>query len=87
MSKLPKPGIYEIEVDEVLKVNESFFAHGSEDVIVKDKNGRTWAIPEVGRLTSRYDVKKGMKLKLIVAKVNGVKEITDVAVIKSKKAG
>jgi hypothetical protein len=90
--RLPKPGTYEIEVDKVIRVNPSIYAGGSEDVVVKDKKGKTWAIPEDhtskpgNRLFSRYDAKEGMRLKV---KVSGVKmgpnftgrQITEVVIV------
>lgn len=87
-AELPKPGTYDIEVAEVLQVSGSFFAGGSEEATVKDIEGNIWAIPEdqhcdkLSRLVSRYDVKKGTKLRIIVIRKNGKGEITDVIVLK-----
>jgi hypothetical protein len=90
--KLPKPGLYEIEVAKVIRVNPSIYAGGSEDVVVKDKKGKTWAIPEDhshkpgNRLFSRYDVKEGMKLRLKVSRIKTgpnfiAREITEAVII------
>jgi len=72
-----------IKVAKVIRVNKSFFAGGSEDVIIKDTEGRTWAIPEdaisVKSLKTRYDIKTGMELRLKIAKKEGEQEIAKVS--------
>ncbi len=86
--KRTKPGVYNIEVVEVLGVGQYWLGQ-PEVAVVKDKEGRIWEIPEDknygkpgNRLVSRWDVREGMKLKIVVAKVDGEDETTEIIVLK-----
>jgi len=79
LAKDRKPGVYNIKVTEVLGVGT--YMVQPEVVVVKDTKGRIWAIPEGGNLVSRYDVKKGMILRVTVGKKN----IKNVLVIKGSR--
>jgi len=69
-----REGVYEIEVAEVLIVGEHWLRQ-PEVVIIKDTKDRIWMIPETENfdssnpLISRWNVRKGMKLKLKVERV------------------
>jgi len=78
-----------IKVAEVLNVGDSYFAGGSEEVTIKDERGNIWVLPEDKnydkpgkRLVSRYDVKKGMRLRVVVVEEDGEKYIKEVIIIK-----
>ncbi len=75
-AKCPGPGVYDIEVAEVLGIGTHMVQ--PEVAVIKDTNGRVWAIPEGKGLVSRWDVKKGMKLRVTVGK----EDIKKVLVIK-----
>lgn len=87
-----KSATYEIEVAEVLAVGHHGLA--PEIAIVKDTKGKIWAIPEdnncdlsiplESRLVSRWDVRPGMKLQLVVTE-KIIKEISNVLIINSSK--
>jgi hypothetical protein len=58
-----KPGIYKIEIANVLGVG--IFHYPQPDVaIVKDSKNRYWIIPETEKLMSRWDIKIGNKIKV-----------------------
>ncbi|MBI2041715.1 MAG: hypothetical protein HYT20_01685 [Candidatus Nealsonbacteria bacterium] len=59
-----KPGVYNIEVAEVLGIGSYMIQ--PEVAVIKDTKGRIWAISEGENLVSRYDVKKGIKLRVVV---------------------
>ncbi|MDO8558908.1 MAG: hypothetical protein Q7R84_01105 [bacterium] len=59
-----KPGVYNIKVAKVLGIGSHMVQ--PEVAIIKDTKGRVWAILEGKNLVSRYDVKKGTKLKVVV---------------------
>lgn len=86
--KIPKPGTYEIEVAEVLGVGQ-YHLRQPEVAVVKDTQGRTWEIPEDRnhekpgeRLISRWDVERGMKLKLVVVEEDGENVVSEVIILK-----
>jgi hypothetical protein len=58
-----KPGIYEIEIANVLGVG--IFHYPQPDVaIIKDSKNRYWVIPESEKSISRWDIKIGNKIKV-----------------------
>jgi len=70
----------EIEVKEILGVG--YWYHGQETVaIVKDEKGKTWILPENGTLTSRHNVKEGMKLRLKITEKTYFQQNTEVFVL------
>ena len=70
----------EIEVKEVLAVG--YWYYGQEAAtIVEDKEGKTWMLSEGGTLTSRHDVKKGMKLRLKITEETYFQQNTEVFVL------
>ena len=77
--KCPKPGVYDIEIAEVLEIGT--YMVQPEVAVVRDTENRIGAIPERGNLVSRYDVKKGMILRVTVGKKN----IKNVLVIKGSR--
>ena len=64
-----KPGVYSIEVAEVLGIGSHMVQ--PEVAVIKDTNGRIWAISEGRGLVSRWDIKKWTKLKVVVKKGKG----------------
>ncbi len=86
--KCPGPGTYDIEVAKVLGVGE--YLTQPEVAVIEDGAGKIWAIPEDrnydklqrNRLESRWDVKKGMKLRVVVVEEDGEKDITEVIILK-----
>lgn len=77
-----EPGTHEIEVAKVLGLGS--YMVQPEVAIIEDTSGAILAIPEdrhcgdnLPRLVSRYDVVKGTKLKVVVAR----REITEVIIL------
>jgi len=87
-----REGVYEIEVAEVLIVGE-YYLRQPEVVIIRDTEGRVWMMPETdwmapetekldsfNALVSRWNVRKGMKLRLKAERVE-LPRISEVMVI------
>ena len=69
-----------IEVKEVLAVGQ-WHREQEAIAIVEDNEGKVWIVPEGDILTSRRDVKKGMKLRLKITEKTYFQQETEVTAL------